>query len=159
MRNHGRGEGVEVLVWGINSRLDNLQAAFLNFLIDKFPVAISRRREIASLYDTLLSDVEELRLPVSPKMAGDHYDTFQNYEIEADRMEDLQVFLKSCGIGTLRQWGGKAVHQFKALGFKQSLPFTEKVLSRALMLPLNLSLTDEDVRFICEAVRTFYQKS
>ncbi|PIR22624.1 MAG: cell wall biogenesis protein, partial [Deltaproteobacteria bacterium CG11_big_fil_rev_8_21_14_0_20_45_16] len=109
MRNHGRGDGTEVLLWGINSRLDNLQAAFLNFLLDQFPGAILRRREMATLYDSLLSDLAELVLPISPTKGEDHFDSFQNYEIEADRMEDLQVFLKSCGIGTLRQWGGKAV--------------------------------------------------
>jgi hypothetical protein len=39
--------------------------------------------------------------------------------------DELKEYLSSKGIGTLIQWGGKAVHEFKDLGFTQSMPFTE----------------------------------
>jgi len=159
MRNHGRGDGTEVLLWGINTRLDNLQAAFLSFLIDQFPQAIERRRQMANLYNELLGNVPQLVLPVTQTEDPDHFDSFQNYEIEAEKMDELQVYLKNLNIGTLRQWGGKAVHQFKALGFNQSLPFTEEVLARSIMLPLNLSVTDDDIRYVCQAIRTFYNRT
>jgi len=61
-------------------------------------------------------------------------------------------------VGTLIQWGGKAVHQFRKLGFTQSLPFTEGLFERMLMLPMNMSLTDEDVEYVCDCIVEFYGK-
>jgi dTDP-4-amino-4,6-dideoxygalactose transaminase len=95
-------------------------------------------------------------LPPAPESDPDHYDTFQNYEIEAERRDDLRKHLKERGIGTLVQWGGKAVHQFRALGFTQHLPNTERLFTRCLMLPMNLTLSDDDVRYVATAVREFY---
>ena len=56
--------------------------------------------------------------------------TIQNYEIEADNRDSLKEFLSQNGIGTLIQWGGKGIHQFKKLGFDISLPFSEKVFEK-----------------------------
>jgi len=86
----------------------------------------------------------------------DHFDVYQNYEIEAEQRDELRAFLKEKGIGTIIQWGGKAVHQFEKLGFKVSLPFVEKMFTRCLMLPMNRSLTGEDVTYVCQRVREFY---
>ena len=62
------------------------------------------------------------------------------------------------GIGTLIQWGGKAVHQFPNLGFTQSLPFTENLFRRMLMLPINMSVSDDDIRYVAERVAAFYNR-
>lgn len=156
-RDHGRnGQTGDVEIWGLNSRLDNLQAAILDFQLRDYQAIIDRRRAIARLYQQLLSDVRELVLPPAPESDQDHYDTFQNYEIEAERRDDLRKHLKERGIGTLVQWGGKAVHQFRALGFTQHLPNTERLFTRCLMLPMNLTLSDDDVRYVATAVREFY---
>ena len=45
MRDHGRGEDGNVSIWGYNSRLDNLQAAILNYFFDDYEKIIGRRRE------------------------------------------------------------------------------------------------------------------
>ncbi len=52
----------------------------------------------------------------------------QNYEIEAERRDGLREFLAARDIGTLLPWGGKAVHQWEALGFEVRLPATESVV-------------------------------
>lgn len=97
-----------------------------------------------------------MRLPPGPDADSDHVDVFQNYEIEAERREELRDFLQAAGIGTSVQWGGKAVHQSTALGFRQRLPRTEALFERCLMLPMNLCVTDDDVSYICTNVRAFY---
>ena len=61
------------------------------------------------------------------------------------------------GIGTLIQWGGTAVHQFKQLGFNQSLPKTEKFFERCIMLPMNIFISNKDIEYICETVIRFYR--
>jgi dTDP-4-amino-4,6-dideoxygalactose transaminase len=156
-RDHGRnGQTGEVEMWGLNSRLDNLQAAILDCQFRDYQAIIDRRRAIARLYQQLIGDLRELALPPAPESDPDHYDTFQNYEIEAERRDELRQYLKERGIGTLVQWGGKAVHQFRALGFTQHLPNTERLFTRCLMLPMNLTLSDDDTRYVAGAVREFY---
>ena len=156
LRDHGRGHDGDISVWGFNSRLDNLQAAFLNAQFDDYPKVITRRREIAKLYNARLSGLEALCLPPAPTDEGDHFDIFQNYEIEAESRDELKVSLAEKNIGTLIQWGGKAVHQFRKLGFTQDLPQTDRLFERIIMLPLNMSMTDEDVHYVCNSVESFY---
>ena len=156
LRDHGRDETGEVRTWGLNSRLDNLQAAFLNHKLDHYEAAIARRREIAQQYDERLRELTQLVLPPAPGSDDRHFDIFQNYELEAENRDPLQAFLKNNGVGTLIQWGGKAVHQFRGLGFTNHLPNTERLFERLLMLPMNTSLTDEDVSYVCDCVHRYY---
>lgn len=156
LRDHGRDDTGEVIAWGLNSRLDNLQAAILNHKLDTYDQAIMRRRAIASIYQRELGSLPQLKLPPAPDSDPRHFDIYQNYEIEAEQRDDLRENLKSRGIGTILQWGGKAVHQFKGLGFTCSLPYTEQMFQRLLMLPMNTSMSDEDALYICDSVRDFY---
>jgi dTDP-4-amino-4,6-dideoxygalactose transaminase len=156
LRDHGRSAAGEIESWGLNSRLDNLQAAFLGAQFNDYGQVVSRRRAIARLYTDRLWDVGEVVLPPAPDSDPDHFDIFQNYEIEAERRDVLKQVLKDNGIGTLIQWGGQAVHQLKALGFTQKLESTDRLFTRILMLPLNMALTDEDVEYVCDTVRAFY---
>ncbi len=156
LHDHGRDEDGEVGTWGMNSRLDNLQAAILDYKLARYGEEVSHRRAVAARYWELLGDLKELLLPPGPDNDPDHFDVYQNYEIEAERRDDLKAYLKDHDIGTLIQWGGKAVHQFEKLGFKVSLPHVEKMFTRCLMLPMNRSLSDEDVSYVCKKVREFY---
>jgi len=156
LRDHGRDATGEVVMWGLNSRLDNLQAAILDYKLTYYDDEIARRRQIASLYQAYLGDVRELVLPPAPDSDPDHFDIFQNYEIEAERRDELRAYLSEHGVGTLIQWGGKAVHQFEKLGFNVRLPNTERLFERCLMLPMNTSLSDEDVLYVSNTIRDFY---
>jgi dTDP-4-amino-4,6-dideoxygalactose transaminase len=156
LHDHGRGADGEVAGWGLNSRLDNLQAAILDARLKKFAAVIERRRAIARLYRSRLENLEQVTLPPGPDGDAEHFDVYQNYEIEALDRDRLQTYLKACGIGTLVQWGGKAVHQWEKLGFTEKLPFTEKLFERMLLLPLNMSLHDDDVHGVCDAIHAFY---
>lgn len=157
LRDHGRNEHGEVEFWGFNSRLDNMQAAILHAQFRNYEDIVSRRRSIARLYDELLSDVPQVSLPPGPDSDHDHFDVFQNYEIEADWREELRSFLSTRGVGTIVQWGGTPVHKFKRLGFDVLLPETERVFERCLMLPLNMMLKDDEVRRVAALIREFYR--
>jgi dTDP-4-amino-4,6-dideoxygalactose transaminase len=152
----GRNSEGEIVSWGLNSRLDNLQAAILDFQLKQYDNVIRRRRELAALYTERLKDVSEVALPPAPDSDPDHFDIYQNYEIEAERRDQLKQRLQEHGVGTLIQWGGQAVHQLKALGFTQRLPYTDRLFTRMLMLPMNMSLADEDAHYVCDNVRAFY---
>jgi dTDP-4-amino-4,6-dideoxygalactose transaminase len=156
LRDHGRDSHGEMIGWGLNSRLDNIQAAILDFKLAQYDGEVMRRQRIATMYQDGLGELSELMLPPAPHSEPDHYDVFQNYEIEADRRDELRAYLGENGVGTLIQWGGKAVHQHEKLGFRCNLPFTEKMFTRCLMLPMNTFLSDEDIQYVCEKVRGFY---
>jgi dTDP-4-amino-4,6-dideoxygalactose transaminase len=156
LRDHGRDRDGEVAGWGMNSRLDNLQAAVLMLQFRDYDKIMSHRRALAAEYQRLLGDVPQLTLPPAPDADPRHFDVYQNYELEADRRDELKVYLKDNGIGTLVQWGGKAVHQFPALGFNVSLPATERFFERCLMLPMNMMVSLEDAAYVAATVRRFY---
>ena len=158
LRDHGRDRDGEVAGWGMNSRLDNIQAAILHLQFRDYDHIMNHRRALASEYQQFLGDLTTRVLPAAPGTDPRHFDIFQNSEIEADRRDDLKVYLKEQGIGTLIQWGGKAIHQFPALGFNVSLPVTERFFERCIMLPMNMMVTLEDVAYISAAVRRFYER-
>ena len=158
LRDHGRNEDGIFVDWGFNSRLDNLQAAILNYKLSYYDDEVRRRRDIAKLYQNNLSNIKQLLLPPSPEDNSDYFDVYQNYEIEADNRDKLKEYLKDSGIGTLIQWNGQPVHSIVALGFKGSgLPYTEEMYTKCLMLPMNTSLKDEEVLYICEKIKSFYE--
>jgi len=156
LRDHGRNAEGRIVSWGLNSRLDNLQAAFLDFQLQRYPLAVERRRAMARLYGERLCDVAELALPPGPDSHPDHFDIYQNYEIEAEHRGGLRQYLKDRGVGTLIQWDGQAVHHLRELGFTQRLPFTDELFARMLMLPINLSLADADIQYVCDRIRSYY---
>ncbi len=157
LRNHGRTPNGDVAGWSFNSRLDNVQAAFLDLKLKKLPQWINRRRDLAALYHSQLAGVRQLRLPPPPTDTGPHYDVFQNYEVEADGRDSMVSHLKERGVEILIPWGGKAVHQFKALGLSHfRLPRTERLFQDALLLPLHVELGDDQVRYVCQCVQEFY---
>jgi len=158
LRDHGRNREGLVVRWGLNSRLDNLQAAILSVKLKTFPREIERRRAIARHYQQRLVGMEDLTLPPGPDDNPDHFDIYQNYEIESGQREKLREYLNSKGIGTIIQWSGKAVHQFQGLGFDGvKLPFTEEFMRRCFLLPMNTSLADNEVEYICDQIIGFYQ--
>lgn len=157
LRDHGRDSNGEVVVWGVNSRLDNLQAAFLDYGLSNYGAVIERRREMAQIYHDGLSGIDELVLPPPPRLESRHFDIFQNYEIQADDRNKLRDHLRNNGIGSLVQWGGYPVHSFKKLGFTQELKHTDELFTKFLMIPLNMSVTDQDIEYVCDKIRRFYR--
>ena len=133
LHDHGRGTEGQIKSWGRNSRLDNLQAAILN------------------------KQFEQLHLPPAPSNSVEHFDVFQNYELQANNRDQLREYLSNKGIGTIVQWGGKAVHQWEGLGFNLKLPKVEKFFTECLMLPMNIFVSDDDIFYICDSIKSFYK--
>lgn len=156
LRDHGRNAEGAVVAWGTNSRLDNLQAAFLDYKLKSYSKDMERRRHIARAYTAAFAEIPDITLPPGPDDDSRHFDVYQNYELEAGRRDALRKHLEEHGIRTIIQWAGTPVHMFKELGFKQKLPVTERFFERCFMLPMSTALSDEDISHICWSVRTFY---
>ncbi len=129
----------------------------MDIKLKEYSKVIARRRQIAQIYESHLGKIEQLILPPAPSV-GDNFDVYQNYELAAENREELRDHLKKKGIGTLIQWGGKAVHQWEVLGFKSELPKVEDFFEKCLMLPINMFISDEDVLYVCENIIEFYAK-
>lgn len=156
LKDHGRNEEGRVVAWGYNSRLDNMQAAVLDYKLKHFDADITRRRAVAARYQEGLGGIPELNLPPGPNANSYHFDVYQNYEIEADRRDELRSYLEGKGIKTIIQWAGTPVHQFNELGFTVELPKTDAFFKRCMMLPMNVVVSDDEVDYIVDSIRSFY---
>ncbi|HZO90864.1 MAG TPA: DegT/DnrJ/EryC1/StrS family aminotransferase [Chthonomonadaceae bacterium] len=157
LRDHGRMPNGDLAGWSFNCRMDNLHAALLDLKLKRLPEWLGRRRALARLYHERLSGIEQLRLPPPPETNGRYHDVFQNYEIEAEDRDGLVAHLKASGVETMLPWGGRAVHQFPALGLSHfRLPRTEELFRKVLMLPMHPELQDSQIDYVAEAIRRFY---
>ena len=158
LRDHGyqRSTG-DILCYGYNSRLDNLQAAILDVKLKHFPQWIERRRELASLYHQGLSDLQEPKLPPPPLSNNRFFDVYQNYVIQVKERDRLVAHLEDSGIEILISWP-KPMHHQDALGLKHFyLPKTEQISNEVLSLPMYPELSNEKVEFVIGAIRDFYR--
>jgi dTDP-4-amino-4,6-dideoxygalactose transaminase len=159
LRNHGRGSGTEIELWGLNCRMDNIHAAVLDYKLKGLPNQIQRRRAIASRYHAGLSSLRGLKLPEPPASNQAYYDVFQNYEIEAEKREKLMAHMRENSIEYLLPWGGKAVHQMPGLKISGvRLPKTDDLFTKVLMLPLYPELSDEQIDRVVSVIKDFYSR-
>ena len=159
LRDHGyqRSTG-EMLCYGYNSRLDNIQAAILDVKLKHLPEWIDRRREVVSLYHQGLSDLQELKLPPPPRSEDRFFDVYQNYVIRAKGRDRLVAHLEELGIEILVSWP-KPMHHHDALGLKHfHLPKTEQISNEVLSLPMYPELGDEEVGVVIGSIRNFYKE-
>jgi len=139
---------------GMNTRLDELQAAILRVKLRYLDEENARRREIARNYDARLS-ATRLTLPQS---RADREHVYHQYVIRSERREELREFLKSRNIGTLIHYPAP-VHlqpayrgRFGAVG---SLPHTEKAAGEILSLPMFPEISDGQIESVAEAILEF----
>ena len=103
-----------------------------------------------------MSQIDELILPPPPKENSDNFDVYQNYELIAEKRNELKDYLKNKGIGTLVQWGGKGIHQWENLGLNKCLPKVELFFEKCIMLPMNIFISDADIFYVCDQIKNFY---
>lgn len=135
LRNHYKKDYSK---WGINSRLDNLQAAILNIKMKYLPEVLARRQKIAEMY------TDKLIWPRTPKHTKGR--VWQDYIIQCARRDKLYEYLKDKGIETM-----KNEYPFPITKGPKSVHFE----SQSLRLPINENLTDEEVNEIIDAINNF----
>ncbi len=156
LRDNGQDrEKGDILFWGWNSRLDNLQAAILLVMLRHQNELISRRREVAQMYFDGLNEISALTLPEPPSREHGTFNSYQNYVIETSRRDELIDHLRRNGVGTLVSWRTPN-HFHKGLGLTMfHLPATEKLSREVISLPMHPAMDDEEVRHVVATIRTF----
>ena len=154
LRNYGSPTKYNHEIQGFNSRLDELQAAFLRVKLLKLDEWNERRRVIADLYSEGLLEVPELMLPYVPDWADPVWHIFA---VRTTKREQLQKHLAGLGIQTLIHYPIPPHKQkaYVAAGGKQSLPITEAIHSSILSLPMGPTLTTLDVAQVIESISDF----
>ncbi len=158
LRDHGRVGKSDLDGWGYNCRLDNLQAAVLDWRLARLPEWIERRREIARSYTRLLSDLPELEIPIGPDDDPQRRDVYQNYVVTTDWRDPLAEHLRDDGIETMVSWP-IPLHRQPGLGLgHHRLPRTEALGDRVLSLPMYPELGDDQVEHVATSVRRFFER-
>lgn len=156
LRNHyGIGKGVEGKVkFGYNSRLDNLQAAFLNVKFKYRDEILNRRRDIAERYISLI--IENFPgLKIAHNQPGR---VWQDYVIRCKDQEErdqLVQWLNNAGIGVLGH-DLKPNHLYDGLDLNFDLPKTVEYINTQIRLPCNTIISDEEVDYIINTIKEFY---
>ncbi len=157
LRDHGQKTKTEILQYGWNSRLDNIQAAVLNVKFNHLDKWLERRRQIAGMYQNGLKDVKEVKLPLSPESDSDRYDVFQNYVIRVPKRNELYGFLKENGVETLIK-DPIPNHRHPGLNLLNfNLPFSDQLAQEVISLPMYPELTDEQISYTISAVKEFFK--
>ena len=137
---------------GVNSRLDELQAAFLNVKLPNLDADNEKRRKIAKRY---LSEIknDKITLPFWD-LSNNH--VFHLFVIRSENRTDLQDFLLKNGIQTVIHYP-IASHQQKALSNWNhlSFPITERIHDEVLSLPMSPVLTADEVDFVVRILNQF----
>jgi len=157
LRDHGQKSKIEIVFFGWNSRLDNLQAAILNVKFKYLTGWIKKRRKTAEIYNKGLSGISEIKLPPPPGSDHKYFDVYQNYVLRAQRRDKLSLFLKEKGVETLIK-DLVANHLHSKLGLSRfKLPLTEKLAREVISLPMYPELTGRQIEYVIKSVREFYE--
>jgi dTDP-4-amino-4,6-dideoxygalactose transaminase len=155
LRNHGLINRDECEIWGFNSRLDTIQAAFANTKLKYLENWNARCHEIATIYKNNLIGVE---LPIDQEW---EYCVYHNFIIKTHQRDLMMNYLKENGVDTRIHYP-IPIHLQKAaknLGYKiGDFPITENFSKTMISLPIYPELTDEEVYFIIEKVNSFNSK-
>ncbi len=154
LRDNGRVESSDVIeCFGYCSRLDNLHAAILKMKFKYFSQWLSKRIEIAKMYDEGLKALRDITIP--SYSGEDYFNVYQNYVIRCQKRDELVKHLMDSGVEVLVSWA-KPMHQQKALHLDHfHLPVTERISNEVISLPMYPELTDEDVRYVIDCIHKF----
>jgi len=155
LRNHGMVDRNKVKNFGYVSRMDNLQAAVLNYRLKNFKDVIKKRRENFKLYNKYLN---KKHIFISPEKKY-QYNTYHTFVIQVDKRDQLKKYLKKNNIITTIHYAIPIHLQpaAKYLGYERgSFKNTEKQAKRILTLPINQFLKKKEIKYISDKINTFY---
>lgn len=152
--NYGSDYKYHHIYQGNNSRLDEMQAAFLAAKLPVLDKVNENRRATAKKYLEGIKN-KEVVLPYVPEYANPVWHIFG---IRCKRRKELEEFLNSKGIGTNKHYPIPMHLQecYKDLGFKKGdFPIAEEISETELSIPMYYGMTDEEVQYVIDAINAF----
>ena len=137
-RNHFKKDNRD---FGINSRMDNLQAAFLNVKFKHIDWILARRKEIAEMY---LKKLEGVGLPNNQEKR-----VWQDFILRTERRNELYDYLKNNGIETMK-------NEYPWSPQYPKLPLAAKYEAETLRIPCNENLNDREIKEVIDCINRFF---
>ena len=157
LRNYGQEKRYYHAIKGINSRLDEIQAAMLRVKLARLDEWNDKRREAAAWYGESVGV-----LCAVPRERPGARHVYHLYVIRVADRDGLRAHLETAGITTLMHYP-VPVHLQKAyedLGYRRGdLPVTEKVTGEILSLPMHPAVTREGVEYVCDRIREYLERN
>ena len=152
--NYGSDYKYHHILKGNNSRLDEIQAAFLSAKLPYLDKVNEERRRIAQKYLEGIKNPEVI-LPRVPQYATPVWHIFG---IRCKRRNELEKFLNEAGIGTNKHYPIPMHLQecYRDLGYKEGdFPIAEEISATELSIPMYYGMTDEEIQYIIDKVNAF----
>jgi dTDP-4-amino-4,6-dideoxygalactose transaminase len=160
LRNHGQHPKDVHTILGYTARLNTVNAAIGIIQLKYLPKWIESRRNIAKMYQDLLSDVDEIILP--PGDIDDKKPSYHLFEIKTKRRDELIVFLKNAGIICLIHYPTPIPYQpiYKKLyDYKEGqFPKSEELSRQAMDLPMFPELEEGQIKYVSEKIHNFFNR-
>lgn len=149
LRNYGSQVKYQHNVIGYNSRLDEMQAAFLRVKLSLLDEWNERRREVAAQYSDLLTNAD-VNLPFVPKFAEP---VWHLYVIRSKQRDSLRAHLEHHGVSTVIHYPVPPHRQACYSMFrKHNLPIAEKLAGEVLSLPMSVTFDQDQILHVSRSV-------
>lgn len=153
--NYGSDYKYHHIYKGTNSRLDELQAAFLRVKLPELDKWNKERRRIANLY---LEGIHNPKI-ILPKVSDDTYEhIYHVFVIRCDERDRLEQYLTEKGIGTVKHYPIPMHLQeaYRDLNIKKGmLPIAEEISATVLSIPMYYGMTGDEVQTVISALNDF----
>lgn len=151
LRNYGSRVKYHNETLGVNSRLDEVQAAFLRIKLRRLDEINSHKRSLASAYRRGIG--EAYVLPVAQE---GFFDIYHVFNIRHPQRDQLKSHLLQCGVKTDIHYPVSPNRQPALRGiFDAPCPISEEIHATTLSLPISFCHTEEDIGVVCDALRDF----
>jgi len=154
-RNHGLKDRDTCLFYGVNSRLDSLNAEVLMYRLKRLDGVVERRRANVDLYRGHIR-AREVFIPPDKEFEKNAYVMMIT---QSERRDELQAFLSKRGIQSLVYYG-TPLHLHPAAaryGYKRGdFPVAEAQADRVLALPHHQQLSEDQIAYVAQSINDFY---
>lgn len=152
LRNYGSHKKYENLYQGLNSRLDEIQAAFLNVKLKHIQKDIEARRKVANYY---LDNIKNNKI-ILPTVTDLEAHVWHLFVVRTKNRDELQKYLEKNGIQTLIHYPIPPHQQncYKEWN-NQTYPITEQIHKEVLSLPISGVMSKEEIEIICKKLNQY----
>ena len=158
LRSHGESGRYTHVMLGYNFRMTDIAAAIGIVQLKKLEKFNEKRIENARFLTEHINKIKGIK---APYVAGNVKHVFHQYTVRAKKRDQLAAFLKERDIGTGVHYPTPIHKQpyYKELGYRDSMPVSEKAVEEVLSLPVHPALSGADIQRIIDATREFYTKN
>ena len=151
-RNYGSVKRYQNEIIGDNSRLDEIQAGFLNVKIKYLNKINNHKRKLANIY---LYNISENF--IKPKIHKDYHDVYYVFSIRTDKRDNLKKYLEKRGVMTDIHYPKPPYQQqsIKSFFLGQKYPISYELHKTTISLPISYFHTEKDIENVCKMINKF----